>query len=139
MIMGDYNSNIVINYLKKTSKIEPEESKTTESIYFYWKNYSFRYSKHKKASSKVGQFNIIYYYFPRGFLIQFPGKENYNWHSEKETYSILRRINKKEKREERKRKDPQKRKRSSIIKFIIRARREKKRLKNIIKTMIEDG
>lgn len=137
--MGDYNSNIVINYLKKNSKIEPEESKTTESIYLYWKNYSFRYSKHKKVSSKVDQFNIIYFYSPRGFLIQFPGKEDYNWYSEKETYSILRRLNKKEKREERKRKDPQKRKKSRIIRLTIRIRREKKRLKNIIKTMIEDG
>lgn len=128
----EYDSNKVISILKKNSELPPEESTTTRSVYYYWKNYSFRYSDHKTTSNRTCQFNIVFWYRPLGFLIKEPGKDTYNWHSEAQTYTFLRRLEKRERKAERKRKDSQKRKMTIINQIIMRTRKEKKRLKRLL-------
>ena len=127
-----YDSNKVISVLKKNSTLPPEESTSTKSIYYYWKNFSFRYSDHKTTSVKAGQFNIVFWFRPLGFLIKEPDKEVYNWYSEADTYTFLKRLEKKERKSKRKRKESHKRKIKDINQSIIWTRKYEKKLKRLL-------
>lgn len=124
----EYEVNKVLEVLRRNSVLETGESKTTKSIYFYWRNWSFRYSDHKTTSEKHGQYNIIYWYKPLGFMFKAPGIEVYSWFCERDMVAILNRIYKKDKPKNEK--NAQKRRMKNITQKIKKARKEKKYKKN---------
>ena len=88
----EYMNNKVIKLLKRYSILPPEKSETTKSIYFYWEDFSFRYSDHGTTSKKTGRFGFIYK--NTGFLVREPGKLQNKFYTEKRAACLLRRLRK---------------------------------------------
>ena len=86
----EYENNKVIKLLKRYSILPPEKSETTRSIYFYWEDFSFRYSDHGTTSKKIGRYGVIYK--DTGFLIRKPGEIRNKFYTENRAACLLRRL-----------------------------------------------
>ena len=89
LYMMSYESNLVVNFLHKNS-ILTQFSKSSKSIYFYFREISFRYSNHITYSPKERQIQIIRK--SKGVWILFPGDKEFTKYNEKTGYYFLRRF-----------------------------------------------
>ena len=122
-----YEDNKILTLLQKNSVLDLNFSKTTRSLYFYWRQISFRYSDHRTTKNKIDQYSIVFWYEPLGFMIKPPDKESYSWYSEIEAYNFLRKLEKEDRKSKKnKRKDPQKRKQKQINQILRKRRKNKK-------------
>ena len=83
-----YECNPIINYMLKNS-ILIQCSKSSKSVYFYFRLVSFRYSDHRTSHTRHNQIQIIRK--AHGVKILFPGDKEYTECSEKYGFYLIRR------------------------------------------------